>query len=210
METFFPDGEAYPRCDVLHFVDVALKRVSDCFRPIGFAYYRDGNSPRFDHLNTDHYATFLYLFSNAAHRESAGAQIATRAYYLNKILHGLDVYPAVQLPTVFLFVHPVGTVIGRATFGNFFAIYQNCTVGGDLDSNCPTFGERVAMFAGSRVIGKSRVGSDCMISADTVVVGGDIPDGTTTFGRSPEVRSKPIKHDVLEKVFLCSDSRYRK
>lgn len=209
LETFFPDGEVVSAGEVLHFTEVALGRIAECFRPIGFGYYRDGDAPRFSHLNTDHYATFLYLFSNAAFLENGTSSLPIKAYGLNKALHGLDVHPAVALPTVFLFVHPVGTVIGRATFGNFFAVYQNCTVGGDLDSNCPVFGDRVAMFAGSRVIGKSRVGSDCLIAADTTVIDGTVPDGTTTFGRPPDVRSKPTKHDVLKKVFMCSDPGVR-
>lgn len=201
IEMFFPDGETYRADDIAHFADRALARVADCFRPIWIHYYREGDAPLFNHLHTDHYATFLYLFANTVHREGGNPRLATKAYYLNKALHGLDVYHAVELPPVFLFVHPVGTVIGRAAFTDFFAVYQNCTVGGNLDLDYPSFGKGVVLFSGSRVIGACRVGSNCLIAAGASVIDRDIPDNSVAFGPSSGGEVRPTRHDVIARIF---------
>ena len=38
-----------------------------------------------------------------------------KLFLLNKALHGCDIYYEVALPSVFLLVHPLGTVLGRAS-----------------------------------------------------------------------------------------------
>ena len=43
------------------------------------------------------------------------------------------------MPDIFLLSHPVGTVLGRAKFEDFFVVHQRVTVGGDKDLNYPTF-----------------------------------------------------------------------
>ena len=78
-----------------------------------------------------------------------------------------------MLPEVFLFVHPVGSVIGRARLGNFLCIYQNCSIGGsprDGELDYPVLGDGVLMYAKSGVIGKSRVGSRVVLGAGSLVV----------------------------------------
>ena len=42
--------------------------------------------------------------------------IADKIYYLNKILHSVDIYHEVELPSTFFLEHPVGTVLGRAKY----------------------------------------------------------------------------------------------
>ena len=57
----------------------------------------------------------------------------------------------VELPDIFLFSHPLGTILGRARYANYFLVYQHCTIGSNLDGIYPTFGEGVAMFGGKNV-----------------------------------------------------------
>ena len=201
LSTFFPDQHDCDESEAIHFTARTLERVAHCFRHIGIHYYRDGDTPVFNHLHSDQYATFLYFFANTVHREGGDPRLAAKVYYLNKMLHGLDVYYAVDLPPIFLFVHPVGTVIGRARFGDFLAVYQNCTIGGDLDLNYPSLGTGVAMFSGSRVIGRSIIGSNCLIAAGASVIDHVAPDNTVTFGQRPTVQSRPTRHTVIECVF---------
>jgi serine O-acetyltransferase len=202
METFFPDGQV--KSDALQpHLNRALERVEHCFFHIRRRYYHTDGVTHFDHLHTDQYAAFLYFFGNTVHRDAGDPTLAAKSYALNKALHGLDLYYAVAMPDIFYFMHPVGTVIGRGTFEDFLCVYQNCSIGADLEAQIhPRFGRGVTMFAGSRVIGDCRVGSNCLIAAGTLVLNKDLPDDTVSFGQHPNVQSRPTQHDVVEDVFL--------
>ena len=52
-------------------------------------------------------------------------------YYLNKILHSIDCYFEIKLPTKFGVEHPLGSVLGRASYSEGLFIYQGCTIGGN-------------------------------------------------------------------------------
>lgn len=198
---FFPDGAPLLQTwDGL--VAKAMTRVERCFRQINQGYYRDASGGViFNHLNTDQYAAYLYLLSNTAFRDTGDISLAAKLYALNKALHSLDVFYEVDLPEVFAFVHPVGTVIGRAVFGNYLCVYQNCTIGGDLEGNHPTLGEGVVLFGGSRVLGSATVGSNCLLSSGTIIIGESAPDDSTVFGVSPNLTCKPAKRRVRHEIF---------
>ena len=68
----------------------------------------------FNYLHPDHYAMFLYLLANTVSRGDRANPLPFRLFYLNKVLHGLDVYHDTELPEVFQFMHPLGTVLGQA------------------------------------------------------------------------------------------------
>ncbi len=200
MEGFFPDGRL-DSAALSQSIGQALERLELCFSRNRQRYYASGKNTLFNHLNTDQYAAFLYLLGNTIHREDGDPALAAKAYALNKALHALDIYYEVNLPEVFAFVHPVGTVIGRATFGDCFCIYQNCTVGGDLDGNLPVLGTGVVMFGGSRVIGRANVGDNCMISAGSIVVEEPVPANSLVFGTSPNLTIKPSGRNVVATMF---------
>lgn len=200
MDRFFPDGRD-GRQEIDRYLPDTLGRVEHCFSHICMRYFNDNGDTNFDHLNTDQYAAFLYLFGNTVYRAGGSPSLFTKAYALNKALHGLDVFPAVALPDIFYFVHPVGTVIGRAEFENYFCIYQNCSVGGDVAEILPKFGKGVVMYAGSRVIGESTVGANCLIATGTVILNSNVPDNTVSFGQHPNVVSRPTRHNVIEVAF---------
>ena len=77
-----------------------------------------------------------------------------------------------ELPDVFAVQHPVGTVLGRATYSDYFICYHNCTVGANLDNDYPSFGRGVVMYGGSRVIGKTVVGDNSFVSTGAIVIDG--------------------------------------
>lgn len=201
MDALFTDG--FPvRPQLKRYVAAALERMEHCVVCAalkGFHTERDG--PRYYHLHTDQHAIFLYYLSNTAYRMNGPPPIAEKAYALNKALHGLDAFYEVELPEVFAVVHPVGTVLGRATYGNSFCAYQNVSVGADLDGNHPTFGEGVVLYGGSRVIGNVTVGDNCMVSAGTTLLGGEVPSGHVAFGQHPNTNTKPTRHNVIQDIF---------
>src|SRR5205823_183490 len=98
-------------------VDRAVERAEHCFSRINLKYFNDGATTRFDHLHTDQYAVFLYLLANTIFRAGGDTRLAAKVYALNKALHGVDAFYEVELPSVFAFQHPVGTVLGRGRYG---------------------------------------------------------------------------------------------
>ncbi|MBL8490010.1 MAG: hypothetical protein JNM82_04450 [Rhodocyclaceae bacterium] len=198
LSHFFPDREMAPG-ELQPAVDDALARLARCFAGIADKYLPAGGEPRFDHRHTDHYAMFLYLVANSAHRLGAG-EVAAKAYALNKALHALDAFYEVELPEVFLFQHPVGTVLGRARYGNYLMVYQRCTVGAK-NREYPELGEGVVLYAGSSVIGRCRLGDNVWLSTGSLVLGQDVPGDSVVFGQSPALVVKPARRRVVGDLF---------
>ena len=116
---------------------------------------------------------------------------------LNKALSACEIFYEVDLPDIFLLEHPVGTVMGRGKFSDYFFFLQNCTVGAN-DNLYPELGERVIMLAGSKVLGTCHIGNNVIISANTYVKDEDIPDDCIVFGSSPNLTIKPGHKDKID------------
>lgn len=182
-------------------IEPTLDRLDFCFRRIRLKYYHEGNSASFSPFNTDQYATFLYFLANSAAKLKDNTALADRLYALNKALHGIDIFHGVQLPDVFLLVHCVGTVLGRASYGDYLVVYQSVTVGGNLDLEYPTIGKSVGLFAGSSVIGRCSLGDDSMMAAGSLIVDRDVPSQSACFGSSPNNTLKAANRSVMERYF---------
>ncbi|MFL5753992.1 MAG: hypothetical protein ACJ76F_11340, partial [Bacteroidia bacterium] len=116
-------------------------------------------------------------------KEKGNLKIAEKLYYLNKALHGVDIYYTAQLPEIFLFVHPIGSVIGRALFSDYFICYQGVTVGCLNDGIFPEFKGPAILYSNSSVLGKCIVGKNVCIAANTSVANQDISDDTIVIAR---------------------------
>jgi serine O-acetyltransferase len=196
----FPDREL-PAAALDAPVSQALERTEHCFSRINLKYFNDGGQTQFDHLHTDQYAMFLYLLSNSIHRMGGDLRIASKIYALNKALHGLDAFYEVELPEVFAFQHPLGTVLGRGRYGNYFLVYQRCSVGSNVSGRYPTIGTGVVMFGGSAIIGDSSIGDNCWLSVGSVVMDARVPPRSVVFGRSPDLTIRPTDRDVVRDLF---------
>ena len=170
-------------------VPKALKKIEYCFSFIKNKYYWKNNVVSFSPFQTDQYAIFLYYLSNILSVERNNKLLADKVYYLNKALHSIDLYHEINLPPVFTMGHPLGCVIGRAKFSNFFYFSQNCSVGNNHNIY-PTFDEHVILLAGATIIGKSHIGKNCLISANTYIKDQDVPANSLVFGSSPNLDIK--------------------
>ncbi len=197
LSHFFPDAPIIPSA-LEPAVGDALDRLRHCLARLRGKYFEQG---RFDHLHTDQYAMFLYFVGNSLFRRHDDLALAAKLYALNKALHSIDAFYEVELPDVFLFSHPLGTILGRARYANYFLVYQHCTIGSNLDGTYPTFGEGVAMFGGSAVIGDCTVGANCWLSYGAVVMDENVPANSVVFGRSPALVVKPAQRDVMHERF---------
>lgn len=105
-------------------------------------------------------------------------------------MNGCEIYHEVNLPTHFFFEHPVGTVLGRASYGdNFFAMHH-CTVGSNRNKvtgkfDYPVIGANVKMYSGSKIIGRCIVGNNVSLGANAYIKDMTIPDGAMVFGSYP-------------------------
>jgi len=86
------------------------------------------------------------------------------------------------------FPHPVGIVIGDGVrIGRDVRIYQNVTIGltenivGSAESDYPTLGDEVFVYAGAVIIGGITIGHRSIIGANAVI-SRDIPPDSVAFG----------------------------
>jgi serine O-acetyltransferase len=199
LQVHFPDGRevaVWPASSFSH----ALHRIEHCFSRIERKYYQREGRVLFDHLNADHMASLIYVLGNTIWRETCREDLPTRLYYLNKIMHGLDLFYSVQMPDIFLLVHPLGTVLGSATYGDYLVVYQNCTVGAVTDTY-PTFGTGTVLYARSTVLGDSQVGDNVVFAANSLIRDVDIPSNTLVLGNYPKHRLVDNKKSVRERCF---------
>jgi len=201
IENLFPDGTIDPKI-LYDPVQRALARAAFCFSRINNKYFFDGSKVFFNHLHSDQYAMFLYFLSNTIWQEMKDGGLAGKVYYLNKVLHSIDVYYEVDLPKIFLFVHCVGTVLGRATYRDYLVIYQRVTVGGNSRLQYPKLGEGVVLYGDSALIGNCRVGDNCLFSYGTTIMDRDIPRDTIISGKYPIISQKKSQRSVIERFFF--------
>lgn len=141
------------------------------------------------------WSIFLYYLSNSLkdYPNEAG-----KVYYLNKILHSIDWFYEINLPDHFMVEHPLGSVLGRAKYGDYLLIYQGVTIGGNISlSNTveiayPVIGECVTFLSNAKVLGNAHIGKNVIFAANSYVINEDIPDDSIVFGVSPNLT---IKHE---------------
>lgn len=197
----FPRADAVPAADFAPFVALALERLEFCFARIRNKYFHWEGEVYFDPSHSDQYAMFLYWVGNAVYRATGDPRLGQTTYLLNKALHGLDLYYEVDLPAIFCLQHPVGTVLGRARYADYFVVYQRCTVGGNLDLQYPALGEGVALMAGAAVLGDCRVGANVWFSAGTLAMDEPVDGNAVVFGQSPRLGRKSPRRNVRDFFF---------
>jgi serine O-acetyltransferase len=181
LNQLFDDGRTISE-DAIHAVlPEVMRRVEHCFSRIGIKYFFDGENVTFNHLNSDQYAMFLYLLGNIAYKTGAVDDLPSKAYLLNKALHGIDAFYEVDLPSIFLFAHPLATVLGRGKFSDYLLVYQSCNVGMN-NMIYPELGEFVTLRPGASVLGKCRIGRNCTIAAGSLILDDNLADNLVYIG----------------------------
>ena len=188
------------------YLEQSIHRTLFCFSHIKNKYFA------FDDINVLHsgqYFIFLYYFANTIYsneiknknnniRNINARIVCDKLYCLNKLLSSCEVYYEVELPEYFLVDHPLASVIGRATIGNGFTFIQGCTVGGN-NGVYPVIGNNVFMYSNSKILGKSHVGNNVLIGANTYIKDMNIPDNVIVFGQYPNVIIKNNHHEMIQK-----------
>ena len=191
INSFFSCSEKERQTLNIYF-DKALERAEICFLGINNKYWTLPNGEvKFNPFHSVQYMTFLYFIANELYRNNVSSLLSDKLYYLNKIMNGLDMYYAIELPKVWSAEHPVGSVLGRAQYGDRFFFYQGCTVGGN-HGIYPNIGRNVKMFAHSKIIGNCKIGDNVKIGAGCLIKDENIPENSIVFGQSPNLIIKKI------------------
>jgi serine O-acetyltransferase len=181
LNTFFKDDSEVHVQSVSDHIDAVMERVEYCFSKVNNKYFYDGSSVIFNHLHGDQYCMFLYYLSNTLYRRNGDPIICSKIFLLNKLLHGIDAYYEVMLPDIFLVIHPLATVLGRATYGDYFIVYQRCGIGSNHDIY-PVLGNHVTMHPGSVILGNCRIGDNCKLAAESLIIDCNIEKDTIYMG----------------------------
>ena len=199
--TLFPDPNPVRQAETKRFLPLVLNRLERSLKGLTNPYFHRDGAVFFDHLHSEQYSMFLYLLANECGRAGEKhRRMATKFYLLNKALHGLEVYYQVEMPEVFWFAHAVGTVLGRARYGNGFVVMQGCTVG-NVSGHYPVLGERVVLCAGSSVLGDCRLGHDVCVGAGSLLINALVPAGSTVVGRGKDLRVLSETSDLVQQYF---------
>jgi serine O-acetyltransferase len=102
-----------------------------------------------------------------------------------RFLTGIEIHPAAEIGRRLFIDHGMGVVIGEtAIVGDDVTLYQGVTLGGtgkEHGKRHPTIGDKVVIGTGARVLGNIRVGENCRIGANSVVLR-SVPDNSTVVG----------------------------
>lgn len=193
LSSFFPPLSAE---EYNHLNNVWEKVISKCEYNFSksdnkyFSKIEDGKRVvRFDPYHSVQWMTFLYYLSHELYLDNSS--LCDKVYYLNKIMHSVDLFYAIELPQIFSAEHPLASVMERAKYGEGFFFYQGCTVGGTSDKEgnnyYPVLDDNVRMYANSSILGRCHIGRNVQIGAGALVKNQDVPDNCIVFGHSPNL-----------------------
>lgn len=208
MEYLFPDQYVMRGGDVEKAFDLALDRAEYSFsRTATRGYSSRHGAASFSHLHSDQYAQFLYYFANSLWNLSENKPICDKLIGLNKALNGYFFSYKCKLPNIFLFAHPVGSIIGNAAYSDFLVISQNVTINTGIDQSLdplPKLGKGLFLGPGAKIIGLEPIGNRVSIGVDAVVYDQAIPDDKVVI-RKPsgkiEVRDRKKSPCAAQQFF---------
>ena len=123
--------------------------------------------------------------------------------HVSRWLTGIEIHPGAKIGRRFFIDHGMGVVIGETTeIGDDVTIYHQVTLGGTSTrkgKRHPTIGNNVVIGAGAKILGPVRIGDNCKIGANSVVIR-DVPPNSTVVGIPGKVVKregiKPTKVDL--------------
>ncbi len=98
---------------------------------------------------------------------------------------GIEIHPGATIGRRLVIDHGMGVVIGEtAEIGDDVLIYQGVTLGGtgkETGKRHPTIGDNVLIGSGAKILGPFKVGDNCRIASNAVVLK-EIPPNCTAVG----------------------------
>ncbi len=130
------------------------------------------------------HATFWYWIAHWLWQHHC-CFLARMISQLTKACTGVEIHPAATIGRRFVIDHGTGIVIGAtAEVGDDCLLYQGVTLGGtgkDTGKRHPTLGNNIMVGSGAKVLGPFKVGDNCRIAANSVVLR-EVPPNCTVVG----------------------------
>lgn len=206
LNHLYPDGQEVRAADLMPHMDLALQRLEFCFSRIKIRHYNQaGTGTKFNHLFADQYILWLWFLANTIHRQDGNPTLATKIYLLNKSLHAFDAMYDTHLPDIFMVVHGVGTVLGKAEYADFFVVYQGCTIGNN-HGIYPKLGKGLGLGASASVVGACEVGEYVSVGIGTHVLDMSLPEQSVAYRNTDgklEVRPHQAGKSLASEYFLA-------
>lgn len=180
LNNLFPDEHEVKTSQLLPAIKTALQRLEFCFSKVSNTRYHNGKEPIYNHLYSDHNIVFYWFLANSIWKETNNQILSSKLYYLNKVFHGFDCMFDTELPDIFLVFHGVGTMLGKASYSDYFIVMQGCTVGSN-NGKYPVLGKGVSLTANSSVIGNCSIGDMSTISTGALLFETDLDAGKVAF-----------------------------
>jgi serine O-acetyltransferase len=180
MAHYFPDKQIYNQRKFNTAFNLALDRTSFCFKHINLKSYCDHGITNLNHLHANQYAMFIWFLSNSVWLETQDDKMANKLYCLNRALNSFSCSYEARLPKVYLLLHIVGSVLGKAEYSDFFVAAHGCTVGAH-HGKYPKLGKGVSLLPHASVIGDCSIGDRVSIGINTTVYQQNIPNDTVVF-----------------------------
>ena len=102
-----------------------------------------------------------------------------------RFLTGIEIHPGATIGKGLFIDHGSGVVIGETTeIGDNCTLYQGVTLGGtgkDVGKRHPTLGNNVMVGSGAKILGPFKIGDNCKVAANAVVLK-EIPPNCTAVG----------------------------
>lgn len=180
----------------------ALERMYMTLSDLALARCNNGREVIFSPYDTVSWSVFLYYLANSLYKKKYIRE-AEVVYYLNKVMHSVDWYYGIELPPHFWAEHPQGSVLGKACYGDYFFCFHGTTVGANYKKDgtpvYPVLGKNVFMCANTMVLGKSTIGDNVIISANTYIKDRDIPNNSIVYGnKDGEITIKPVSEREIK------------
>lgn len=190
---------------IARIYDKVIDRLEGCFRYVNNKYYHIGGDTIFDPLHVGQWTMFLYQAARQLRISSPDDKaLCDKIYGVSKCLSSADIFYEVEMPSIWFFDHPQGSVMGRAHYDDFFTFSQGCTVGNNK-GRYPRFGKHVSMMSGAKVLGDCDIGDHVIFAANAYVIDQDIPSCSIVFGMHPDNVIHPI---TLEKFAGLTGSMF--
>ncbi len=177
---------------------VVLERLNDCFSHVRNKYYHNNGETIFNPLHVAQWTMFLYTMANELSK-IGNTDLCDMIYGLSKIASSADIFYGVEMPKIWFFDHPQGSVMGRAGYNDYFTFSQGCTVGNNK-GKFPVFGKHVSMLSNSKVLGDCQIGDHVIFAANSFIIDKDIPSYSIVFGTAPNNTTKQITPDKFNEL----------
>ena len=194
----FTGGGGYDKDLIHNAYPIVLDKLENCFLHIRNKYYSKQNEAFFNPLHVAQYTMFLYDMSREI-STSGNYDLCDEIYGISKMISSADIFYGVNMPDIWFFDHPQGSVIGRASYGNYFSFSQGCTVGNNK-GKYPVLGKHVSMLSNSKVLGDCHVGNHVIFSANSYIIDTDIPPYSIVFGQYPDISIKSIAPEKFQEL----------